>query len=93
MSKVILYYTSVSCNVGTKKKQTKIQQTLTGKKIEYELKDISASEDVKKEMRRVANDEKAMPPQLCNGDQYCGDFDAFDDAVEMEILHQFLKLE
>ena len=45
---------------------------LSGKKIEFEVVDISSSTDVKDKMRAIAGDPKALPPQICNGEQYCG---------------------
>ena len=45
---------------------------LTSKKIAMEIVDISASPDAKGKMREIVGDEKALPPQICNGDQYCG---------------------
>lgn len=34
----------------------------------------------------------ALPPQIFNSDEYCGDYDAFDLANEIDTLEQFLKL-
>ncbi len=45
---------------------------LDGKKIPYDKIDIAASEDEKKKMRDLAGNPKALPPQLCNDDNYCG---------------------
>ena len=45
---------------------------LSGKKIAFEKVDVAASEDAKKKMRDIAGNQTALPPQLCNGDQYCG---------------------
>ena len=45
---------------------------LDSKKIAYTKIDISADESAKEEMRKLAKDPKALPPQLANGDQYCG---------------------
>lgn len=45
---------------------------LDSKKIEYVKIDIAADEAAKVEMRRIAGDPKALPPQLSNGGEYCG---------------------
>ena len=45
---------------------------LGSKKIPYEKIDIAASDEDKAKMREVVGDPKALPPQLCNDDQYCG---------------------
>jgi len=65
---------------------------LSSKKFEFEEVDISSSEDDKARMRDICKDPKALPPQITNGDQYCGDFAKFELAVEDEILEEFLKL-
>lgn len=87
-----LYITTVTGNLEVKKQQQKIQMILDAKKIKYEAVDVAASEDAKKKMRAIAGDDKALPPQICNGDTYCGNFEAFDNAVEAEELEEFLKL-
>lgn len=33
-----------------------------------------------------------LPPQIFNDDEYCGDYDAFDMANEIDTLEVFLKL-
>ncbi len=45
---------------------------LDGKKIPYEKVDVAADEKGKKQMRELMGDPKAVPPQLFNGDTYCG---------------------
>jgi len=88
----IVFLSSVSSNLETKKNQQKIKMVLDGKKIPYRLIDISSNEEGKQVMRELAGNPKCLPPQIANGDQYCGDFAAFDEAVEMENLNEFLKL-
>lgn len=45
---------------------------LDGKNIKYELVDISQDNALREEMRAKAGNPKAIPPQIVNGDQYCG---------------------
>ena len=45
---------------------------LDAKKIAYDKVDISADESGKAKMREIAGNPKALPPQLCNVDSYCG---------------------
>ena len=45
---------------------------LESKKIKFEKVDVAADETAKAKMREIAGNPKAIPPQLCNGDQYCG---------------------
>lgn len=55
-----------------KKNQQKIFSILDGKKIPYQLVDISQKTELKDLMRRLAGNKTALPPQICNGDEYCG---------------------
>ncbi|CAJ1078190.1 SH3 domain-binding glutamic acid-rich-like protein 3 [Xyrichtys novacula] len=75
-----------------RKGQDKIFMVLDSKKIEYEKVDITVGSDNKDLMRSVAGNPSALAPQISNGDIYCGDFAAFENAIEMEELEQFLKL-
>merc|ERR1711881_269056 len=36
---------------------------------------------------------KFLPPQVFNGDDYCGDYENFFDAREMDLVYSFFKLE
>ena len=57
-----------------KKQQQRIEMVLgknyQGTEVKYI--DVAADEDAKKKMREIAGDDKAVPPQICNGDTYCG---------------------
>nr|XP_046228282.1 SH3 domain-binding glutamic acid-rich-like protein 3 [Scatophagus argus] len=87
-----VFYTSVSGSLEMKKHQDRIFSVLDSKKITYEAVDISQDSKDKNLMRERAGNSSALPPQICNGDIYCGDYDAFENAVEMEELEEFLKL-
>lgn len=45
---------------------------LDSKKIPYTPVDICQDSKDKDLMRKIAGDPKALPPQICNGDVYCG---------------------
>lgn len=57
-----------------KKNQQKIEMILQknykGNEVKYI--DVSADEDAKKKMRDLSGNQSAVPPQICNGDTYCG---------------------
>ncbi|KAJ8355747.1 hypothetical protein SKAU_G00185410 [Synaphobranchus kaupii] len=89
---VVVYYTSVSGSTEIRKHQNSILQHLDSKNIQYKLVDISTSSDLREEMREKAGNPKALPPQIFNGDLYCGDYSKFFDAVELENVEDFLKL-
>lgn len=89
---VIVFFTSVSGSLEMKKRQERIFSVLSSKKILFEVVDISQNSEDKDLMRKRAGNPTALPPQICNGDVYCGDFAAFENAVEMEELEAFLQL-
>ena len=90
-AKIDFYYSSVASLLEIKKQQERIQNVLDSKKIAYNKIDVAATECDKAKMRQMAG-EKALAPQLANGDTYCGNFEAFEAAVENGELEQFLKL-
>lgn len=45
---------------------------LDSKSIPYDLVDIAQNSDDKDLMRKIARNPTALPPQICNGDVYCG---------------------
>ncbi|XP_067848334.1 SH3 domain-binding glutamic acid-rich-like protein 3 [Heptranchias perlo] len=92
MSGVQLYVSSVSASREVRSQQSEVERVLEIKRIKYEQIDISVSEALLKEMRSRAGDPNALPPQIFNGDSYCGDYQQFYDAVENEEIDQFLQL-
>lgn len=89
---VKLYYTTVTASRTIKSQQSEVIRILDSKGIKYQLIDISLGGELRDEMRNKAGDPTAVPPQLFNEDQYCGNFDMFQDAVEEDAVEQFLKL-
>lgn len=55
-----------------KGEQRKVEQILSSKNYKLDLVDIAAGAEAKEKMREIAGNPKAMPPQIANGDQYCG---------------------
>jgi hypothetical protein len=45
---------------------------LESKKIPFTKVDVAADSEAKQKMRSIIGDDKALPPQLINGDTYCG---------------------
>merc|ERR1711973_1056986 len=85
------YVSSISSNLMTKKHQQKVEMVLTGKKIPFEFADVASDESAKIRMKELCGD-KSKTPLIVNGDVFCGDFEAFEEAVEYEELDTFLKL-
>ncbi|KAJ1198733.1 hypothetical protein NDU88_002572 [Pleurodeles waltl] len=67
-----VYYTSVSGSREVKKRQFEVTHILDANQVKYELVDISISENLLQEMRQKAGNPCAIPPQIFNGDDYCG---------------------
>ncbi|XP_038956330.1 SH3 domain-binding glutamic acid-rich-like protein 3 [Rattus norvegicus] len=93
MSKIIIYYASVSGSREIKQRQEEVMRVLDIYKIKYELIDIAVSTEVLEEMRTKVASPKAIPPQIFNGQEYCGDFIRFHDAKENKEILKFLKME
>ncbi|XP_034383676.1 SH3 domain-binding glutamic acid-rich-like protein 3 [Cyclopterus lumpus] len=87
-----VFYSSVSGSLEIKKGQQKIFDVLNSKKINHEALDITQETKTKDLMRELAGNPTALPPQICNGNNYCGDYKAFENAIEEDTLESFLKL-
>merc|ERR1711936_368826 len=90
-----------SGNSGSKEitnSQQRIMMILKSLGIQMDLVDISAPgmEDARDFMRASAKKKEgqrhALPPQIFNGDKYCGDYDDFDVANEDDELEEFLGI-
>ncbi|XP_064599126.1 SH3 domain-binding glutamic acid-rich-like protein 3 [Liolophura sinensis] len=89
---LLLYVTSVTTSRDIGKKQQRIKDVLDIKHIPYTEVDLAREPEEKDKMRELCGLPTALPPQIFNGDQYCGDYQAFDDAVEEGTLMEFLRL-
>ncbi|XP_066601660.1 SH3 domain-binding glutamic acid-rich protein homolog isoform X1 [Prorops nasuta] len=92
-----IYISGISGNKEVKKRQQRVFMILDSKNVEYESIDITepGKEDVKEFMQSnsKARDSKyPLPPQIFNEDDYCGDYEDFDLANEINELEAFLKV-
>ncbi|KAL6086672.1 hypothetical protein STEG23_028433, partial [Scotinomys teguina] len=55
-----------------KQRQDEVMRILDIYKVKYELIDISVSSKILDEMRTKVASPKAAPPQIFNGQEYCG---------------------
>uniref|UniRef100_UPI00398F5A32 SH3 domain-binding glutamic acid-rich-like protein 3 n=1 Tax=Pristiophorus japonicus TaxID=55135 RepID=UPI00398F5A32 len=92
MSGVQVYISSVSASREVRSTQLEVERVLEIKRIKFKQIDISVSEALLEEMRSRIGNPNALPPQIFNGDSYCGDYQQFYDAVENEDIYHFLKL-
>ncbi|XP_066601661.1 SH3 domain-binding glutamic acid-rich protein homolog isoform X2 [Prorops nasuta] len=88
---------SIFTTKQVKKRQQRVFMILDSKNVEYESIDITepGKEDVKEFMQSnsKARDSKyPLPPQIFNEDDYCGDYEDFDLANEINELEAFLKV-
>merc|ERR1711963_402660 len=91
----------ISGNSGSKEitnSQHRIIMILKSLGIAMDIVDISApGMDEQRDMMRASAKKKegqrhALPPQLFNGEKYCGDYDDFDVANEDDELEEFLGI-
>lgn len=85
-----------------KKRQQRVLMILDSKSIKYEVVDITepGKEEEREFMQNNSTNKGAtvsdpdprhpLPPQLFNETDYCGDYDSFDMANEIDTLEQFL---
>ncbi|KAK6175243.1 hypothetical protein SNE40_013748 [Patella caerulea] len=92
MGKITIYVTTISCAKNIASQQQHIETVLKAKHVDYELIDIASCEGKKDEMREKMGDPTALPPQIFNGDIYCGNYEAFQNSVEEEDVMTFLHL-
>ncbi|XP_069929945.1 SH3 domain-binding glutamic acid-rich-like protein 2 isoform X8 [Oryctolagus cuniculus] len=84
--------------VQIKKKQQDVVRFLEANKIEFEEVDITMSEEQRQWMYKNVPPEKKpaqgnpLPPQIFNGDRYCGDYDSFFESKESNTVFSFLGL-
>lgn len=102
---VKVYISGMSGNKEVKKRQQRVLMILDSKNIKYEIIDITepGREDDKDFMQTNSksngatvsdpNPRTPLPPQVFNDEEYCGDYDQFDLANEVDTLEQFLKVE
>ncbi|XP_067645014.1 high mobility group nucleosome-binding domain-containing protein 5 isoform X2 [Eurosta solidaginis] len=99
-----VYISGMSGNKEVKKRQQRVLMILDSKNIKYDIVDITepGKESEKELMQTKSTSNGAtvsdpeprhpLPPQIFNEEDYCGDYDAFDLANEIDTLEQFLKL-
>ncbi|KAG7460835.1 hypothetical protein MATL_G00203050 [Megalops atlanticus] len=93
-----VYIASSSGSVVIKKRQQAIVGFLEANRITFEEVDITMLEDQRLWMYRNIPEGKRpekgnpFPPQIFNGEQYCGDYEDFFQAKENNTVFSFLGL-
>ncbi|CAG0885836.1 unnamed protein product [Darwinula stevensoni] len=80
-----------------KKRQQRVMLILDSRQIHYDVIDIAdpSREEEKAHMQQHAkprSQKHPLPPQIFNESEYCGDYEDFDEANEVDQLDNFLKL-
>ncbi|XP_012349264.1 LOW QUALITY PROTEIN: SH3 domain-binding glutamic acid-rich protein homolog [Apis florea] len=94
---VKIYISGISGNKEVKKRQQRVLMILDSKNVEYETIDITEpGKEMEKEFMQansIARESKyPLPPQIFNEEEYCGDYEDFDLANEIDELEEFLKV-
>lgn len=100
-----VYISGMSGSKEVKKRQQRVTMILESKHIPYTIIDITEPGQEQEKDFMQKNSERngstisdptprhPLPPQLFNDAEYCGDYDDFDMANEVDNLEVFLKLE
>lgn len=100
-----VYISGMSGSKEVKKRQQRVSMILDSKHIPYTIVDITepGQEAEKDFMQKNSehngatisdqNPRHPLPPQMFNDAEYCGDYDDFDMANEVDNLEVFLKME
>jgi len=91
-----VYISGVSASQEVKKRQQRVLLILDSAKVEYEPVDITepGKEEERQWVQQTCKERSnPYPPQFFNGDLYCGDYDDFNSAVDINKLLSFLKLD
>jgi len=104
-SEVKIYVSSLSGNKEVKKRQQRVLMILDSKGIPYTAIDITEpNQEKEKDFMQANSTEKGitvsdqnprhpLPPQIFNGQSYCGDYNGFELANENDQLESFLNIE
>merc|ERR1712223_1265427 len=98
MAEICVYMTSVSSKLQISKQQRAILDFLDARGIEYRPVDMCANLKARGQMlEKLPEDSKpegkqVLPPQVFNGEDYCGDYEQFFDAREIDLIYSFFKL-
>ncbi|XP_064411471.1 SH3 domain-binding glutamic acid-rich-like protein 2 [Latimeria chalumnae] len=93
-----VFIASSSGSVAIKKRQYDVVGFLEANRIEFEEVDITMSEEQRLWMYKNIPNEKLpakgnpLPPQIFNGNQYCGDYESFFESKENNTVFLFLGL-
>uniref|UniRef100_S4RYU5 SH3 domain-binding glutamic acid-rich-like protein 3 n=1 Tax=Petromyzon marinus TaxID=7757 RepID=S4RYU5_PETMA len=87
-----IIYKLLNWSHEVKSNQSEVQRVLEAKGLKFEMVDIAANDEHRQNMRKLSGNPTAMPPQLFNENAYCGDYEKFAEAVELDSIETFLKL-
>lgn len=100
-----VYLSGMSGSKEVKKRQQRVTMILDSKHIPYTIIDITEpGQEAEKDFMQKNSEHNGatisdqtprhpLPPQMFNDAEYCGDYDDFDLANEVDNLEVFLKME
>ncbi|CAG5097172.1 Oidioi.mRNA.OKI2018_I69.XSR.g14964.t2.cds [Oikopleura dioica] len=88
-----IYWASATGCRKISSEQMRLKQIIGGERLVCEWIDITTDTALLHEMRQKSAIEKALPPQIFHGDEYLGNVEALNEAVEDGNLWGFLRLD
>merc|ERR1712154_440778 len=94
-----LYLSNATTSSEIRKKQQHVRDILSSLRIDHEIVDVldPRNDEALKFMHAnsisKSSKMKPTPPQIFRGEDYCGDYDKFQESLEWDQLYEFLKLE
>lgn len=96
---VQVYTSSVTTTLQIRKKISAVTDFLTANRIEHQLFDMCLDLEARPRLLEIVPDEmkeepaSLLPPQIFAGDfEYCGDFDSFTEAKEIDRIYSFFRV-
>jgi len=96
---VQVYTSSVTTTLQIRKKISAVTDFLTANRIEHQLFDMCLDLEARPRLLEIVPEEmkdepgNLLPPQIFAGDfEYCGDFEGFMEAKEIDRIYSFLRV-
>lgn len=94
---VKVYISGISGNKEVKKRQQRVMMILESKNVAYSVIDIAepgkeSDKEFMQQNSKTRDSKHPLPPQIFNDETYCGDYEDFDMANELDELEKFLKI-
>lgn len=94
---VLIYMTTITSTIAIQKKQRAVLDYCEAKNIPHAQVDMCSDLNARPKMLSMIPEQRkpdrgpVLPPQIFVGDSYCGDYEDFECAKEMELIMSFFK--